>query len=74
MVGKLLGEILIDLQRIVLAAVARQPAAIGLDRAQSRRIGLVGTGEASTGVFLVIGEIKDQPGMQVLEDAVPIRA
>ena len=74
MVRQRLGEILIDFQRIVLAAVARQKAAIGFHGAQRRRVGLVGAGVALAGVFLIVREIEDDPGMKILEDAVPIRA
>ena len=74
MIRQCLVEILIDLQGIVLAGGARQEAAVSLDRAQRRRVGFVGLRVTLAGVFGVLGEIEDEPGMQVLEDAVPIRA
>ena len=73
MVRQHLVEVGEDLARRILLAVARQPAAIGLDHAQRRRIELIGVLEALAGFLLVAGEIEDQAGMQVLEDRVPVR-
>ena len=74
MARQLLVERLEDLQRLVLAAVARQPGAIGLDEAQRGGVELVGALETLAGFLLVAGEIEDQAGMQILEQRVPVGA
>ena len=68
-----LVERLVDLQRLVLAGIARGPAAIGLDRAQRIGVELVDLLQPLAGFLLVPRQVEDQPGMQVLEDRVPLR-
>ena len=74
MVGHCLVEFLINLQRFILAAVARQKACVSLDGTQRRRVGLVGALVALGRILAVVAEIEDQAAVQVLEDRVPIRA
>ena len=68
-----LVECLVDLQRLVLAGIARSPAAIGFDRAQRVGVELVDLLQPTAGFLLVACKIENQPGMQVLEDRVPLR-
>ena len=74
MIGDRPVEFPIDLQRFFLAAVARKVAAVGLDRAQRDRVGLVSAFIALAGFLLVVGDIEDEPGVGVLEDGVPVRS
>src|SRR5260221_12555678 len=67
-------EGLVDLQRLFLAAVARQPRAVGFDDAQRRAVELLGAVEALAGLLLGACEIEDQAGVQVLEQRVPLGA
>ncbi len=69
-----LVEILEHGERFLRGCIARQPAAIGLDHAQRRRIQLVGALEPLAGFFGLSGQIQNHAGMQVLEDRVPVRA
>src|SRR6185437_1308008 len=61
-------------QRFLRRAVARNPASVGFDNPQSRRVELVGVLKTLAGILLVAREIIDHTRVQVLEDRVPLGA
>src|SRR6185437_11450954 len=69
-----LVECLENGQRFLWRAVARKPAAIGLDNPQSRRVELVGVLETLAGFFLVAREVINHTCVEILEDRVPLGA
>jgi len=67
-------ERLEGLERVVLAAVARLIAPIGLHHAQRGGVELVGVLQALAGGRLLARGVENHAGVQFLEDAVPIRS
>src|SRR5262249_55024339 len=63
-----------NFQGFVRIPLSREEACISLDHAQRRGIELIGMLEVLRRLLLLTGKIKDQPGMQLLEDRVPIGA
>src|SRR6185436_18973838 len=63
-----LVERLENRQRFFRRAVARDPAAIGLNHAQRGRVELVGVLETLAGFLLVAGGIVDHARVQIFED------
>ena len=73
MARQLFVERLEDLERLFLAALARQMGAIGLHHAQLVGGNLIGSLIAAGGVLALAGEVDDEAGVQFLEYAVPLR-
>ena len=69
MVGQHLVEVLVDLQRVVLAAVAREPAGIGLTIRSAVGSSLVGALEALAGLFLLPARSRIRPAWRSLKIA-----
>ena len=61
------------LQRLVLAEIARSPAAVRFDGAQRVGVGLVGLLQPLARFLAAAGDVEDQTGVEFLEDAVPVR-
>src|SRR5262245_18848775 len=67
----------IDFERLVLAflaALTREVAAVGLHNTQLAMIELIRALEPLACVTLLAGQVEDHPGMQALEDVVPVRS
>ncbi len=73
MTRQLLVECFINRRCSCSILVARQPTRIGIRNAQGGIIELVGTIEPHARFLLLVGELQDQAGVQVLENRIPFR-
>jgi hypothetical protein len=71
-----LVEVLVDLLRPVLVAVAREKAAVGIDEPQRALVGVIGGREAGACRRLVAQQVGDHPGVEIAEgdEAVVLQA